>query len=63
MPPALSHWPDQSGYFVSSCAHAAAVKNIVASATAAIDLGQIILSSSDDDGRIDSGEGRRNFSD
>src|SRR5262249_31667473 len=43
MPPVLSHWPDQSGYLVSSCAQAAASKNIAASATTAIDLGHHLV--------------------
>src|SRR6266446_7016718 len=40
MPPVLSHWPDQSGYLVSSCARAAAivVTITVASTTAPIEL-------------------------
>src|SRR5262245_5523292 len=47
MPPVRSHWPDQSGYLVSSCARAAAivVTITVASTTAPIELrtGMVVL--------------------
>src|SRR5262249_9504012 len=47
MPPVRSHWPDQSGYLVSSCARAAAivVTITVASTTAPIELRTGMLSS------------------
>src|SRR6516164_5834828 len=47
MPPVLSHWPDQLGYLVSSCARAAAivVTITVASTTAPIEPRTGMLSS------------------